>query len=131
MRRTSLLLVAVSLLISQSAVGAEISKTTPVFGQYNCKPAFPCSDASNRDAARDFTYKLNKIAEGCAAVGLGMRAAGGLFDPSFGLDSSLCLTTKSVARSEQGLTMTPKCCIKPIDSSGTTCQLVCTKYGLK
>jgi hypothetical protein len=55
----------------------------------------------------------------------------GFFETSMGLDSGLCLTTKKLPRNETGLTMIPKCCVQPISGATGTCQVVCTKYGVK
>jgi len=131
MRRSCVLLVAVGLLMAQPVLGADSPrKTSAFFGKYNCKPAFPCSDTTNSDKAREVAQKLSSIGEQCASRGLGMTSNGSMFEESLGLDSSLCLTSKAI-ETKDGMTMTPKCCVVPVDETGRVCQLVCTKIGVK
>ena len=75
--------------------------------------------------------KTYKIARSCVSQYFGMSQSQDYFEKSFGLDSSLCLTTKKLPTAAAGATMTPKCCVTPVQSNPQNCQVTCTLYGVK
>ena len=125
------LLLALAVLISTPVQAGEVSRTTPIFGQKSCKPVFPCAALRSSDTKYAMQEKILGIADACVGKGFGMSQTGGYFEKSFGLDSSLCLTTKKLARAEMGATMTPKCCVQPVADQKDTCQVKCTMYAIK
>ncbi|MDD3181589.1 MAG: hypothetical protein PHD48_02130 [Alphaproteobacteria bacterium] len=131
MRHTALL-VALALLVAAptSAKEAKFSGV-PIFGFRNCRPTFPCPNTSSREQHWDMSSTVIGIADSCSRTYLGIRKPGSLFESTFGIDASMCLTTKKVEPDSSGVALTPKCCITPIDKAGKVCQVSCTLYGIK
>lgn len=134
LRRTLLLSLALLALAPIShAIAAEDANpyaNTPSFGTSYCKPTFNCSDVTNRDTARTMTDQIVSTANRCVERYMTLRNEGGFFE-SYGLDYNLCLTTKKLTSEKGGLTMTPRCCVKPTTKNPNQCELVCTQYGVR
>jgi len=132
MRHTTLGLFALCILIAQPVVAGDIPARSPVFGRAYCRPTFPCSDTTNEDS-RAVAERISTMAESCIRTTLGVLnpPSEGYIERAFGLDGSLCLTTRTLPKNGEEAVMTPKCCVQPVASSETMCQLVCTKYSVK
>lgn len=131
MRFAPLMIVALAAMVATSVQAKNYVAGSPIFGKKGCEPSFPCSDISNSDTARVAVDKIIGIASRCVSkMGIG-PGSGGYFESSFGLDSSLCLTTSDMPAAATGLTMIPRCCVTPTDSSGSVCKVVCTRYGVR
>ncbi|MGE4350681.1 MAG: hypothetical protein AB7E52_00660 [Bdellovibrionales bacterium] len=103
----------------------------PVFGFRNCTPTFECPSAISRERNWDISKRVIDIATSCSRTYLGIRRPDGLFEESFGLDGSLCLTTKRSRSDSSTSSLTPKCCVTPVPGSNNVCQVSCTLYGFK
>lgn len=125
-------LLAVTLFALASPVMAKQSTTgAPTFGTGFCKPYFVCPTSSDPEVLRGMTPQIVSIATACVSRRLGLNDPKGYFETSLGIDSSRCLTTRNIPTKEGGLTMVPRCCIKPVSGSPGMCQVQCTKYGLR
>lgn len=103
----------------------------PTFGRTECTPAFPCDQVGSRDIDREYVKQLINNANECLASQLSLRDTDGYFVESSGLDSKTCLKTKKMTKNNRGLTMTPRCCIKPTRKNADMCQIVCVQYGVQ
>jgi len=128
MRFASFLLAAT--LISSAAYAAEPPAKVPVFGRANCGQAFQCEVVMGSEKNRTMLPAVIAIAKGCIASNFGMSSGSGYFEESLGLDSSGCLTTKTLPKPAIGLTMSPRCCVVPTAGDRDVCQVECTLYGL-
>jgi len=130
--RLAPLLLSIAFLAAATPAGAAKSEYagSAIFGTGFCKPTFACPSLSSSEAMKALTPQVISIASSCVSRKLGLNSRGGFFETSLGLDSSLCLTTKKLPKEETGLTMTPRCCVKPVGNT-RTCQVVCMKYGVR
>lgn len=127
----SLLALPVQAASSSSASAPKPSSSSPVFGQTWCTPAFQCPPSFSTEIIRGMLPSIIGQANSCIANRFAMRQSGGYFEESIGLDANQCLTTKHLPQASTGLTMSPKCCVKPVSNGNGLCQIVCTKYGVR
>ncbi len=131
MRLAPLLLAVTLITAAMPAMAAEINDSSPTFGSFECKPNFACPPLSSSESKKMVEETALSIASTCVTNRLRLSSPKGFFETGMGLDSGLCLTTKKLPKNENGLTMIPKCCVRPVSGAAGTCQVVCTRYGVK
>lgn len=131
MRLAPLLLTAALITIAMPVMALDVNDSTPTFGTFECKPSFSCANLSTSESRQLIEGTALSIAENCVTQRMRLSSDKGFFETAMGLDSNLYLTTKKIKKNEQGLTMVPKCFVRPVENKANTCQVVCSRYGVK
>lgn len=130
MRLSTPLLVAA--IVFGVAAQAQASEDTyiPVFGKVYCPSTFPCPSPNNREQMAAIEDRALSIANACVKSRFFKRSEQSeFFEKRSGLNSSLCFDPKPGQKGKSGLTMTPSCCVKPMQGNPNACQVTCSLEG--
>jgi hypothetical protein len=122
--RYSALVLAAAVMIACPAMAAG-RNSGPSFAKLPCGAAFSCASYAGLLSSDPRIVNLVAQANSC----VGSATSGNLFEDEQGLDSSQCLTTKTMPKNGVGATPTPHCCIVPIGNE--KCQLMCELQAIK
>jgi hypothetical protein len=120
LRRLALLSLAAAVILTNPAM-AQKEKGGRIFGNVTCRANIPCPESYEQK--QEMTPSILAEATQCAAIKLGQ--SGNFFDEMAGLGHDNCLTSKPADVNSDIITMTPRCCLMPMEGKDGYCKLNC------